>query len=362
MKLRWIPSYQWEHTAGWEMQYQRNHIDGYSFLLPEYTRFTTGLMWLSNFRMSDHFSFSGGARLDYGKADISSYKDEYLEEYLRKNDYAADVIETYEWRSYAINRSFANYSASLGMVWTPAVAHTVKANVGRSFRLPGANELASNGVHHGTFRHEQGDPELKSEQGWQVDASYFYEQKGITFSVSPFASWYENYIYLKPTGEWSILPHAGQVYRYTGAKVVFMGAEASLGIDFLRHFHYEISGECVYTYNRDENIPLSFSPPASMRNSLGWNHRYINLRVELQSIAAQNRVARNEDTTPGAHLLHATVGGNIRIGGTVAEIQLSASNLLDKKYFNHLSFYRKIQIPEPGRNFQLLVKVPFKSK
>ncbi|MEG0455646.1 MAG: TonB-dependent receptor, partial [Bacteroides sp.] len=88
----------------------------------------------------------------------------------------------------------------------------------RSFRLPGANELAANGVHHGTFRHEQGDASLQSEQGWQMDVSYQLDYERVRLSVSPFASWFSNYLFLKPTGEWSILPHAGQIYRYTGAE------------------------------------------------------------------------------------------------------------------------------------------------
>ena len=47
---------------------------------------------------------------------------------------------------------------------------------------------------------------------------------------------------------------------------LFAGGEAAVGIDFLRHFNYRVSGEYVYTYNCDEHIPLSFSPPASLRN------------------------------------------------------------------------------------------------
>lgn len=65
--------------------------------------------------------------------------------------------------------------------------HLLKMNVGRSFRLPGGNELASNGVHHGTFRHEKGDVTLSSEQGWQIDASYTLAYKKMELVVSSFA-------------------------------------------------------------------------------------------------------------------------------------------------------------------------------
>ena len=276
--------------------------------------------------------------------------------------YDNELIKQYKWRSYAVNRNFGDFSGSLGIIWNLNIYHLIKANIGHSFRLPGANELAANGVHHGTFRHEQGDPSLNSERGWQLDASYLYENKNISFSITPFFSWFSNYIFLKPTGEWSVLPHAGQIYRYTGAEAIFAGTEISFSIDLFPHLNYSFTGEYVYTYNLDENTPLSFSPPASMRNTITWKRNQFHIHAELYSIANQNRVSKNESTTSGTNLIN--LGGNISIPiyNTMVDISLSLRNLLDTKYYNHLSFYRKVEIPEPGRNFQLSIKIPFKSK
>ena len=361
VKVRFIGSSSWEHALGWDGQHQRNDISGYSFLLPEYYRSTTGLLWLTTYKPNNVISVSGGMRYDYGYIHISSHEDAYLADYLRKQGYDEEQVEHYKWNSHAVKKKFGDYSFSLGLVWTPSERHMVKANVGRSFRLPGANELAANGVHHGTFRHEQGDANLKSEQGWQMDASYNLRYNGFSISVSPFVSWFSNYIFLRPTGEWSVLPHAGQIYRYTGAEVLFAGTEATIDIHFLRSFNYRISGEYVYTYNCDEHIPLSFSPPFSMRNTLTWQRKQVMLYAEWQSIARQNRVDRNEDRIPGANLFH--LGGSLNIpirGNQAIEITLTARNIFNTRYYNHLSFYRKVEIPEPGHNFQLLIKIPFK--
>ena len=361
VKVRFIGSSSWEHALGWDGQHQRNDISGYSFLLPEYYRSTTGLLWLTTYKPNNVISVSGGMRYDYGYIHISSHEDAYLADYLRKQGYDEEQVEHYKWNSHAVKKKFGDYSFSLGLVWTPSERHMVKANVGRSFRLPGANELAANGVHHGTFRHEQGDTNLKSEQGWQMDASYNLRYNGFSISVSPFVSWFSNYIFLRPTGEWSVLPHAGQIYRYTGAEALFAGTEATIDIHFLRSFNYRISGEYVYTYNCDEHIPLSFSPPFSMRNTLTWQRKQVMLYAEWQSIARQNRVDRNEDRTPGVNLFH--LGGSLNIpirGNQAIEITLTARNIFNTRYYNHLSFYRKVEIPEPGRNFQLLIKIPFK--
>lgn len=352
----------WEYNAGWDLQYQQNRIGGYSFLLPRYNRFSTGLFGFATWRYSPQWSFSGGVRYDYGTIDIAAFSDPYLESYLQSMGYQSSEIERYKWRSYPVNRSFGDLSGSMGVVWNPHPYHLLKANVGHSFRLPGANELAANGVHHGTFRHEQGDPTLNSEKGWQIDASYQYEKGDLLVSFSPFASWFSNYIYLKPTGEWSILPHAGQIYRYTGNEALFAGAEAELALRLLARLHYRFSGEYVYTYNIDEHTALSFSPPASMRNTLTWKENRWQLYAEFYSIANQNRIARNEDPTSGANLVN--LGGNIVFtsGKTTVDVGLSVRNLLNTKYYNHLSFYRKVEIPEPGRNLQLVIKIYFNNK
>ena len=362
IKLKTIASATWEYNAGLDIQYQQNRISGYSFLLPRYNRFTGGVFGIATWRPSEQLSFSGGIRYDHGNIDISAYSDPYLETYLQEMGYDNELIKQYKWRSYAVNRNFGDFSGSLGIIWNPNIYHLIKANIGHSFRLPGANELAANGVHHGTFRHEQGDPSLNSERGWQLDASYLYENKSISFSITPFFSWFSNYIFLKPTGEWSVLPHAGQIYRYTGAEAIFAGTEMSFSIDLFPHLKYSFTGEYVYTYNLDENTPLSFSPPASMRNTITWKKNQFQIHAELYSIASQNRVSKNESTTSGTNLIN--LGGNISIPiyNTMVDISLSLRNLLDTKYYNHLSFYRKVEIPEPGRNFQLSIKIPFKSK
>ena len=359
-KGRWIGSSSWEHRMGWDSQFQRNTISGYSFLFPEYDRFTTGISWLTTYRPDNTLSVSGGVRYDYGRMRVFAHDDPYLATYLQEQGYDEEQVEFYRWNSRRVNRSFGDYSLSLGVVWTPSMRHQLKVNVGRSFRLPGANELASNGVHHGTFRHEQGDATLSSEQGWQMDASYQLKYGRWSVYVSPFVNWFSNYIFLRPTGEWSVLPHTGQIYRYTQTEALFAGAEASVELTVLPTLNYRISGEYVYTYNCDERIPLSFSPPATLRNTLTWQRKRYMLYAEWQSIAKQNRVDRNEDRTPGANLFHIAGSLDLPVAGTEVEITLTVRNLFNTRYYNHLSFYRKVEIPEPGRNFQLLIKVPFK--
>ena len=93
-----------------------------------------------------------------------------------------------------------------------------------------------------------------------------------------------------------------------------------------------------------------------MRNILTWNKKDFQLYAELQSIASQNRIARNEDRTPGACLIH--LGGSIHIPMAKADIEISLGirNLSDVKYYNHLSFYRKVEILNREEAFRFRLK------
>ncbi len=361
MKVRLLGSSVWEHTAGWDVQYQKNTIGGYSFLLPEYRRFTTGFFWLTHYKVNGQLTLSGGLRYDVGKLKADEFTDPYLASYLEHQGYTEQQIAENQVRSHKVDRRFGDWSGSVGVVWQPSSRHLLKTNIGHSFRLPGANELASNGVHHGTFRHEQGDASLESEKGWQWDMAYTLTTRYFTLNVSPFVAWFSNYLFLQPQGEWSILPHAGQIYRYTGTEALFVGGEVTAGLKLPWHFGFSVTGEYVHTYNCDQHIPLAFSPPGSVRNTLDWEKGMFRFFAEHHLIADQNRTDRNEDPTPGANLFHLGASLSVPVNGTDIGITVSARNLLDKRYYNHLSFYRRVEIPEPGRNFQLIIQVPFNS-
>lgn len=359
LNIRILNSSSMEHTFGVNIQGQKNTIGGYSFLLPEYERYTAGGYYIGSWRPSNSFTLNGGIRYDWGNIDIMPYKDPYEMDYLRNQGYDEATVSQYEWRCRKVNKSFGDYSGSIGFSWIPSDRFVIKMNLGRCFRLPGPNELASNGVHHGAFRHEQGDASLLSERGWQTDGVFQYEGRYIDFSVSPFFSLYDNFIYLRPTGIWSALPHAGQIYRYSGVKAILSGGEINMSATLSEKLNYKLSGEYVYTYNMDDHTALSFSPPATMRNTLTWSEKRWSVYVENQCIAPQNRVSHNEDRTKGANLFHMGWFCDAEIGKVRLKINLTVQNMFDTRYFNHLSFYRKIEIPEAGRNIQFSINLPF---
>ncbi|WP_329905262.1 TonB-dependent receptor [Porphyromonas pogonae] len=359
LKAKWFKNEKWKHTLGIDFQAQNNKIAGYSFLLPQFTRFTSGIVLYSDYTPNRKISFGGGLRYDFGKVNIKGFEDPYLSNYLKNMGYTDDLIGQYHWRAHPVNRSFGDWSLSLGMIWNISPNQVAKVNIGHSFRLPGANELSANGVHHGSFRHERGNSMLNSENGWQLDASYNLNTSFMSLTISPFASYFSNYIYLKPSGEWSVLPHAGQIYNYTENKALFAGTELEAEFKLTPYLSYRFNVEYVYTYNVDEKLPLPFSPPAKLTHALHASWGKLNLEAEHQLVADQNRVARNEDNTAGHGVINLIGDYSFPLRSMQAYIALNANNIFNKRYYNHLSFYRKIEIPEPGRNIQLLFKLSF---
>jgi iron complex outermembrane receptor protein len=366
LKLESGADTKWHTILGVNFDFQKNGIDGYVFLLPQYKRFTAGVYAVESYKINERLQLTGGLRFDVGNIVIEGFYDPILEQYLHNmNSYTPTEVAFYSQRSYGINKNYFNPTGSLGVVYNVDHEQNYKLNIGRSFRLPAANELGANGVHHGTFRHEQGDTALLSEKGYQLDIAYTSSNDQFYFSINPFVSWFSNYIYLNPTGVWSVLPHAGQIYKYTQAKALVGGGETTLNYEFHENFTYESSLEYVYMQNLTDGYPLPFSPPLSVLNSLTWHWHSeakqveeFHVKMEHKLVAGQNRIARNEETSKSYGLVGLSINNTLRLGSTKLNISFQVQNLFNTKYYNHLSFYRKLNIPEAGRNIQLILKFP----
>lgn len=352
------------HIIGIQSSLQHNRIKGYSFFLPRFNQFSGGLYTISNYKLDKQNLLTGGIRYDYSKINITGFYDEILAEYLTNSGYTQEEVKENAQRAYDLDKKFDGLSGSLGFVHICDENSVWKANMGVSFRFPTANELGANGMHHGAFRHEQGNPTLDVERGYQFDFGYTYQKGFFSVSLSPFASYFSNYIFLEPQGEWSILPHAGQKYQYKESEAFFAGGEYTVKLQVITGLELITGGEYVYNRNITEKRPLPFTPPFSMRNEISYSGRYkilqsYNIAFEHQLFAAQNRISNNEEKTPGTSLFNLSVNTNLKIDKMRLSAGIQVQNIFDTKYLNHLSFYRKLNIPEPGRNIQLLIKVPF---
>ena len=247
---------------------------------------------------------------------------------------------------------------------------TLNANIGTNFRLPTPIELGANGIHHGSFRHEQGDPNLDPEKGYVGDVELTYQESDFTASVNPYLYYFDNYIFLQPTKTFSLLPHSGQLFKYSQSRALLSGVEVSLQKTFFNSLRALLVGEYLYnqqlTSDNARNYPLPFTPANNLFAEVGYSFNtdntvlknseiYANTRIAM----AQDRIAQGELTTPGYALFGLGIKKGFNLFEKQSTVHLQVSNLFNKRYFKHTSFYRRLQIPELARNIQLTLQIPF---
>ncbi len=339
-------------VAGVSVQQQQHRIAGYEFLVPEYLVQQGGVFVVWQGRRSESFHWNAGVR--YDRARLQSVR--YVE--LLSDGSARE-------RAPLLDRRFQNFSASAGISWLPHPLWQLKFNAGRSFRIPTIPELTSNGVHHGSFRHEQGDPSLNPEQGYQFDLGVIYRSSTVELKFSPYLNYFSNYIYLRPTGLFSFLPDGGQLMRYEQGEVLHQGAELSAELHLVERLHLAMQTSYTRFTNLTTGVPLPWIPPLqglaeleyTFREPVSWLSSPA-LGTDIQLMAAQNRTDRNEAPTPGYALLHLYASTRVVVGKQRPELRLQVNNVFDRPYFNHLSRYRLLNLPDPGRNIQLVVHWP----
>lgn len=359
---------------GLQGQYQRNQRDGFEFLLPDLKTANLGAYHYSEYSLGSKVTINGGLRLDYGQVNAREFR--HPADWVIVHNQQTDVNELI--RSTPIERQYANLSGALGISYYPSHAFNAKLNLGNSFKIPSYAELASNGVHHGTFRHELGDSTLNAEHGYQADLNLTYHTNRLHLALTPYAYYFRDFIYLSPSSSYSSidaqgirysLPEGGQVYRYRQDDAIFTGFEATAEYHLFDDLHLLASAEYVRNRNLISSLPLPFTPPLSLfteaEYTFNWPKRRIPkawIGINSRYTADQTRVDRNERETPGYLIFGLNTGMEVKLGNQLLELSLMVDNLSNETYFNHLSRYRLLNLPEQGRNISIRVKVPFSLK
>ncbi len=349
---------------GSQFQYMMNKKDGFEFLLPVFTTLQLGFFHYQAYDFSKNWHVNGGIRYDIGSHQIDRHEQPVYDQNTFQP--TGDFVE----RTPDFDRDFNNISGGAGVVWKAAKQHHLKLNLGNSFRFPTAIELSSNGVHHGNFRHEVGDQNLNVEKGYQVDFTYLHQSKNTFLEVAAFYGYYRDYIYLAPTGNFSFLPSGGTLWQYRQNDALFNGFEISGSYQFPFHLKTDLAVDFVQNLNRDSRLPLPLTPAPSILSSIEYNgffkssktlndgYIFLSGRYNFE----QNNVDRNETTTSDSFLINLGLGFSVALGKQNIQCKLSANNLFNTSFFNHISRYRLINLPEQGRNIIFSAQIPLQFK
>jgi iron complex outermembrane receptor protein len=247
-------------------------------------------------------------------------------------------------------------NASAGFTLPAGDALELLGQVVRSERHPGATELYADGPHAATQQFEVGDASLDIEGGWTVDFGLRRQGGRAQAELRTFASRYDGYIYLAPTGE---VEDGLPVYQYRQRDAEFYGFEGSLAFALG-------AGEATTLTLRSDYVrgrlvsggDLPRIPPWRAGVELAWQGAATSVSLDVLHAFDQDDVAELETTTGGYTLVTAELGWRPAWGGIDALVFLKASNLLDEVARLHTSPL-KDDVPLPGRSIAGGIRIAF---
>lgn len=346
-----------EVVVGINGEYQVNGIGGWGFLIPAYNRFTAGAFLYDKYEIARNIYLQAGIRYDYGRYHTESYYDWYPSPVYHED---GSLEEEYLQRAQDKILHFGSFSGSLGLSYIHKNT-TFKINAGKSFRMPLANELASDGVNYHMYRYEKGSLKLDPEESYQIDVDIDHSTPNFSCGISPFMNYFDNFIYLNPTPRYF---ETLQIYEYTQNRVFRFGGEIRAGVKILRRLELDASGEYVHSRQLSgpkKHFTLPFSPPLSGLLSVGYQFNKLlflqepKLIVDCKMVANQNEIVPPENRTKGYQTFNVSLFTQIHLlrQNSPMNVKIKIKNVFDTKYFNHTSFYRLIEVPESGRNISI---------
>jgi iron complex outermembrane recepter protein len=257
-----------------------------------------------------------------------------------------------------VDRSFNAFSAALGAAYEPSERVRLGITLSRAERAPAAEELLSNGPHVATQAFEIGDPNLKKEKSWGIEA-YVRAQAGpVRIRASAYANQFDDYIFQTDTGEEEDeLP----VFQYFQRDARYYGFEAEASADLFQIGGIKVSGDLVADYVRARvkgSGPVPRIPPLRILAGLEAGSDTLTGRVEAEWVADQERVAAFESPTDGHTIVNASVSW--RPWGSKRETMLilSANNIFDVDARRHASFTKDF-VPLAGRDLRVSARFSF---
>ncbi|MBO6032352.1 MAG: TonB-dependent receptor [Prevotella sp.] len=333
----------WKLSTGIGGMYQKSGNEGEEYLIPDYRLFDFGVYATATKSLGDRWTLNGGVRYDHRRL------------------HGDELMEDGEQRFTDFSRHFNGLTGSIGAVCNINEHFNLRLNLARGFRTPNMSELASNGVHEGSIQYELGDQQLKAEYSLQADLGLDFTSRYVSAQLALFANRINHYIFTHRVAE--EIEEGYLTYAYTQGDARLLGFEA--GVDFhpIHSVHFSNTFSYVDARLTSDDKYLPFTPAPHWSSELKWelfHHSHTTVNHHHTTDAAHRSVFNNlyiaagldcymkqthiydvddtETATPGYALLSLSAGTDIQIKRKkVAELYITADNLLDKAYQNHLS-------------------------
>jgi iron complex outermembrane receptor protein len=255
------------------------------------------------------------------------------------------------------NREFLNWSGGVRATYDLAQNLEVGASAMRTVRMPGIEELYSEGPHLPAYSFEIGNPALDEEHGYGLELYWKFANDRFGVQNSLYYNDFGNYLYPRNTGQESVrrpLP----IYQFTGASAYMWGAEFQAEVRLGERL--QLFGTLSYVEGTlsESKEPLPFIPPLTGKIDIQYAIRTVTLGTNLRFASAQNRLGEFEESTNAYRVFDAFVHVYHGHRNHMHTISITAENLTNETYRMHLSRVKSI-MPEPGRNIKFLYRYYF---
>jgi iron complex outermembrane receptor protein len=328
--------------------------------IPNYESFTGGLYAIRHWSRR-YWDLEAGLRYDFKFFDAAGFR------YLSGSDINGNPASGPAGQYYGGQSQFHNVTGTLAAFWRIDSLWRIGGNLGLAWRAPSANELFSNGIHHGAGLYEIGDPDMKTERGYKWIGSVKYASAQLSFELNPFVQYLDNYVYSKPELRFiQTIRGTYPVFRYAQANALFLGLDLSGSYKFADRFTYRANLSILRARDLEADRYLPFIPPDRLDHSLSLDIKanclpsgYLLLGHTYT--ARQHRYEAGTDYAepPAAyHLFNAVAGTTINMGKQELGIQLSVDNLLNVRYKDYMNRYRYFA-HDMGRTITLRINYKF---
>jgi iron complex outermembrane receptor protein len=254
-------------------------------------------------------------------------------------------------------RDFANVSGGFKSTYTISTPLSTGFSIMRTVRMPGVEELFTEGPHLPAYSFEVGNPDLNEEIGLGFDWNIRYATGRFGIQNSWYFNNFSNYLYPRNTGEMSVrrpLP----IYQFSGDSVRMWGTELLLEIKLLTDLSLNTTLSYVEGTLTESGDPLPFIPPLTGKTDIQYTRGALTLGGVVRFASDQNRLGEFEEPTDGYAVFDAFGQYYISYGRQLHTVSLTFENFTNTTYRMHLSRVKSI-MPEPGRNIKLLYRLYF---
>lgn len=229
----------------------------------------------------------------------------------------------------------------------------------RSHRTPSLEELFADAIHFAAGAYEMGNPDLDDEVGYGLDVFLDYQSGSWDLHMALFANRIANYITLRPTGQFE--PTRGYpILEYYGSDAELLGGEISARRKLSNRLDIKLGADYIHGSEMSDGTrePLPFMPPLRLSAESTYDTSRWWTGVRVRHAFTQDRTAEAEAETNGYTLTDFSAGA--RLGAAnLHQIIITAENLFDVTWRDHLSRIEQRDIPMMGRNIRLSYRYYF---